>query len=157
MAVHPSARILYVGFPFISQVGVYRYDDRGRLTFVGSVANSGTANCWLVTNSSGDRLYTANTGDRSVSVFDISKAERPVQIQNVLLGGLGGLFQIDIDGSSTYFYALTQRNDASVPFTANALHVFQVSRNGTLTEVPSSPTVLPVPQDGTRPLGVLAP
>jgi Lactonase, 7-bladed beta-propeller len=157
LAVHPSARILYVGLPFISQLGVYRYNDRGRLTFVGSVANSGAANCWLVTNNSGDRLYTANTGDRSVSVFDISIAERPVQIQNVVLTGTGGLFQIDIDGSSTYFYALTQRNDASVPFTANALHVLQVSRNGTLTEVATSPTVLPVPQDGTRPLGVLAP
>ena len=40
LAVHPSARILYIGFPFISQVGVYRHNDRGRLTVVGSVANS---------------------------------------------------------------------------------------------------------------------
>jgi hypothetical protein len=157
LAVNPRGSVLYVGFPFISQVGVYRYDDRGRLTFVGSVANSGAANCWLVTNGSGDRLYTANTGDRSVSVFDISDAERPVQIQNVVLLGAGGLFQIDIDGSNTYFYALTQRNGAGVPFTANALHVLRVNRDGTLTEVATSPTVLPVPQDGTRPLGVLAP
>ena len=117
----------------------------------------GAANCWLVTNSSGDRLYTANTGDRSVSVFDISNAKRPAQIQNVVLQGSGGLFQIDINGPSTYFYALTQRNDADVPFTANALHVLRVNGDGKLTEVPSSPTVLPVPQDGTRPLGVLAP
>ncbi len=122
LAVHPSRSVLYVGFPFISQLGVYSYDNRGRLTFVGSVANSGAANCWLETNSSGDRLYTANTGDRSVSVFDISNAKRPAQIQNVVLQGSGGLFQIDINGPSTYFYALTQRNDADVPFTANALH-----------------------------------
>ena len=60
-------------------------------------------------------------------------------------------------GPNTYLYALSQRNDASVPFTANALRVLRVNRDGTLTEVATSPTVLPVPQDGTRPLGVLAP
>ncbi len=92
-----------------------------------------------------------------MSVYDISNAERPVQIQDVVLRGTGGLFQIDIDGSNSYFYALTQRNDAGVPFTANALHTLRVNGDGKLTEVATSPTVLPVPQDGTRPLGVLAP
>ena len=52
-----------------------------------------------------------------MSVYDISNAERPVQIQNVVLSGSGGLFQIDIDGSNSYFYALTRRNEAGVPFT----------------------------------------
>ena len=127
LEVHPSRPVLYVGFPFINQVGVYRYDRRGRLSFVGSVGNTGAANCWLKANSRGDRLYTANTGDRSVSVYDISNAERPVQIQNVVLSGSGGLFQIDIDGSNSYFYALTRRDEAGVPFTANALHVLQVA------------------------------
>jgi DNA-binding beta-propeller fold protein YncE len=157
LEVHPRRPVLYVGFPFINRVGVYRYDGRGRLSFVGSVANQGQANCWLIANRAGNRLYTGNTGDRSVSVFDTSNAERPVLIQNVVLRGTGGLFEIDLDGTDTYLYALSQREAASVPFTANALHVLQVNGDGMLTEVAASPTVLPVPQDGTRPLGVLAP
>ena len=43
-----------------------------------------------------------------MSVYDISNAERPVQIQNVVLRGTGGLFQIDIDGPNAYLYALTR-------------------------------------------------
>jgi 6-phosphogluconolactonase (cycloisomerase 2 family) len=157
LEVHPQRPVLYVGFPFINQVGVYRYDNRGRLTFLGSVANQGQANCWLKANSAGNRLYTSNTADRSVSVLDTSNPENPVVIQNVVLAGTGGLYQINIDGPNAYLYAVSERNAANVPFTANALHVLQIGAGGMLTEVPTSPTVLPLPQDGTRPLGVLAP
>ena len=38
---------------------------------------------------------------------------------------------------------------------ANALHTFRVAADGTLTEVPSSPTILPVP-NLVRPQGVAA-
>ena len=32
LEVHPSRPVLYVGFPFISQLGIYRYDRQGRLS-----------------------------------------------------------------------------------------------------------------------------
>ena len=50
---------------------------------------------------------------------------------------------------------VTQQSAPSSDVTANAIHVFQVARDGTLTEVPSSPTLLPVP-NLVRPQGVAA-
>src|SRR5262249_13382647 len=61
--VHPTQQILYVGFVTISKVGVYQYNNRGQLTFVRAVNDSGAAVCWLLVNKAGTRLYASNTGD----------------------------------------------------------------------------------------------
>jgi hypothetical protein len=156
---HPKEPILYVGFVTISRIGVYRYNKSGALTFLRSVPDAGNGVCWIRTNRQGTRLYVSNTGDPSIGVYDIENdPSEPVQIQNLTVntpaGGAGG-YQLTLDPSERFLYSITQRNAATQTGAANALHVFSIHDDGTLTEVPTSPTLLPVPET-SRPQGLLA-
>lgn len=159
LAVHPTRPLLYVGFVTINRVGIYRYDPAGRLRFVRSVPNTGKGICWLLVNKAATRMYTSNTTDPSVSVYDLKDPAEPVEIQklnlNVVSGSNAGGYQIALDSTGGFFYVVTQQFATSSTPAANALHVFQVAGDGRLTEVESSPTVLPVPNQ-TRPQGVVA-
>jgi 6-phosphogluconolactonase (cycloisomerase 2 family) len=156
LAVHPLLPLLYVGFTPIGRVGVYQYDASGQLTFLGGAADSGAAVCWLTVNRAGTRLYASNTGDNSISVFDVSDASHPVEIQHVILNGVGSSFQFALDNEEDFLHVVDQRSGANVPLgQGNALHVLRVNPDGTLTEVASSPTTLTLPQ-GPRPQGVVA-
>jgi len=156
LAVHPRQPYLYVGFVTINRMGVYRYRSNGRLEFVRSVNNSGKGLCWIDPNKAGTRLYTSNTADNSISVYDLEDPAAPVEIQKVTLRGPGEAYQIALDSAGRFLYAVTQKNSATEPDDSNALHVLSVGRDGKLDEVDSSPTVLRVPA-GTRPQGVVAP
>jgi 6-phosphogluconolactonase (cycloisomerase 2 family) len=150
LAVHPTQPLLYVGFVTINQVGVYQYNEHGKLNFLRSVPDSGNGVCWLLVNHAGTRLYASNTGDPSVSVFDVSNdPTTPVEIQkvnlNVVPGSSPGGFQFGLDSSGKFLHVVSQQDSATSTSAANALHVFSVGQDGTLTEVPSSPTLLPVP------------
>ncbi len=157
LAVHPEKRLLYVGFVTINRLGVYRYTQDGSLRFLRTVPNSGKALCWIKVNKAGTRLYTSNTADKSVSVYDISQdPAEPLEIQKVTLKGTGDDFQISLDSQEKYFYVVSQQAEPGQDVTANSLHVLKVDdEDGTLTEVPSSPTPLPVP-NLVRPQGVAA-
>jgi 6-phosphogluconolactonase (cycloisomerase 2 family) len=160
LAAHPDHPLLYVGFVTISRVGVYRYNGSGALQFLRSVAESGHGVCWLLVNKSGTRLYASNTGDPSVSVFDLTQnPAEPVEIQKVNLhvvaGSNPGGFQFALDPTGRFLHVVSQQSSATSTVAANALHVFSVDEDGKLTEVPSSPTLLPVP-NMTRPQGVVA-
>jgi hypothetical protein len=156
LAVHPRKPLLYVGFVTINRLGVYAYADDGSLRFLRTVLNSGHAICWVIANRRGTRLYTSNTGDPSISVYDLTHgAAEPIEIQKVILNGPGNSFQIGLDSSESYLYAIGQQAAMGQPVTANALHVLRVNSDGTVTEVPSSPTPLPVP-NSVRPQGVAA-
>jgi 6-phosphogluconolactonase (cycloisomerase 2 family) len=156
LAVHPLLPLLYVGFTPIGRVGVYQYDASGQLTFLRSAADSGAAVCWLTVNRAGTRLYASNTGDNSISVFDLSDASHPVEIQHVILNGLGSSFQFALDNEENFLHVVDQRSSANVPLgQGNSLHVLRVNPDGTLAEVASSPTTLALPP-GTRPQGVVA-
>src|SRR5262249_28014126 len=118
--------------------------------------DSGTAVCWLTLNKTATRLYASNTGDPSVSVFDISRdPAAPIEIQKVPYASTGGGFQFALDSRGQFLHVVTQQSAPSSDVTANAIHVFRVANDGTLSEEPSSPTVLPVP-NLVRPQGVAA-
>ncbi len=156
LAVHPTQKILYVDFVTIANVGVYRYDSLGNLTFLRTAAISGQAPCWALVNSAGTRLYTSNTADSSVSVLDISTdATRPVEIQHVKLNTTGSCYQFKLDSKEKFLHVVTQGTSMASPASANGLNVLSVAGDGTLTEVPSSPTILPV-APMVRPQGVAA-
>jgi hypothetical protein len=157
LAVHPRHPLLYVGFVTINRMGVYHYSKGGGLTFLRSVPNSGHAICWVLANRDGSRLYTTNTGDNSVSVYDTTKIgpTEPVEVQKVTLKGMGNAFQLALDPTGQFLHVVTQRASAALPDSANAVHVLRVDGDGRLTEVTSSPTVLPV-SEGARPQGVVA-
>jgi 6-phosphogluconolactonase (cycloisomerase 2 family) len=160
LAAHPTRPLLYVGFVTINRVGVYRYDASGTLRFLRTVPDSGKAVCWLLVNKAGTRLYASNTGDLSISVYDLSgDPAEPVEIQKVKLNAAPGsnpaCFQFGLDPSGSFLHVVTQQASPTSTVAANALHVFRVGPDGKLTEVPSSPTPLPVP-NLTRPQGVVA-
>jgi hypothetical protein len=153
---HPRKPILYVGFVTISRIGVYHYNDQGHFRFLRTVPDSGNGVCWVRTNKEGTRLYASNTGDPSISVYDLTiDPTEPIEIQRLVLPGMSNCFQITLDPAEEFFYAVTQRAAATKPASANALHVLKIAADGTLSEVPSSPTLLPVPAS-SRPQGVLA-
>ncbi len=180
---HPTKRLLYVGFVTRNQLGVYRYDQKGKLTFVAAVPNSGQDICWLKTNKAGTRLYAVNNLPRedekdtgsTVTVFDIAgaKAEKPVEIGRVVLPMPGGTFvnnrgsaqpnstafQFDLDPQEKFLYVLMQRinqTPANKSSAGNLLHTLAIGANG-LLKVASSRSL---EQDGVapraRPQGVLS-
>lgn len=160
LAVHPVKKLLYVGFVTINRIGVYRYDGAGSLRFLRSVPDSGSGVCWLLVNDDASRLYASNTGDPSVSVYDLTKdASDPVEIQKVNLRAAPnsnpGGYQFGLDPSGRFLHVVSQQASSTSTVQANGLHTFRVDADGKITEVPSSPILLPVPSL-TRPQGVLA-
>lgn len=152
---HPTQPLLYVGFVTDSKLGVYRYSWDGGLTFLNAVPNSGAAICWLRTNGAGTRLYTSDTGTNSISVYDLSNPEYPVQIQNLVLSGEGDVLQFSLSEDDHYLYALSSRGATSIPEgQGNILHILTVASDGTVAET-GTPVVFHLPAD-TRPQGVLA-
>lgn len=154
LAVNPQNPALYVGFVTINRIGVYWYDQTGKLSFANSVPDSGVAVCWLLCNSAGTRLYAVNTGDNSLSVFDISDPLFPNEIQKLTLKGNGSPFQESLDPDGGFLYVVSQRAGSSTPLgEGSSIHVLRIGKNGKLHEVNSSPTMLLLPS-GTRPQGI---
>ena len=150
---NPDVRQLYVGFVTVNKIGVYTWDEDGVPIFERTVANSGKAICWLRTHRAGTRLYTANTGSSTVSVYDTTDPDEPKEIQAVHTSGPGALFQLALDPTERFLYVIGQRGSHAAP--GNALHVLAVDdEDGTLSEVPSSPMPITVQSPDARPQGV---
>ena len=154
---HPARPILYAGFTSSSALAVYTFDSTGHLEFVRTVPNSGKAICWIRSNATGTRLYTANTGDNSISVYDTALPLEPVEIQHLVLKGLGNALQLTLDPRGDFLYVVTQRASKSIPLgEGNTLHVLRIhTGTGKVSEEDTSIVKLPVPR-GTRPQGVAA-
>lgn len=158
LQVHPTKKLVYIGFVTAAKIGVYRYDDEGRLTFVRAVPNKGTLVCWMRINKAGTRAYTTNNADDTVSVYDLSDAESPTEIQTLLLKGHGHPYQLDLSTDDRFFYTVKYRMFNETPVgDGSVLNVLEVQEDGTFREVDSSPVTLPVRDDLlARPQGVLA-
>jgi 6-phosphogluconolactonase (cycloisomerase 2 family) len=152
---HPNKPILYVGFVTVNKLAVYTFDSTGHLQFVRAVANSGKAICWVRTNAAGTRLYTANTMDNSISVYDTTDPLHPTEIQHVLLKGLGNALQFTLGPREDYLYVVTQRAADTIPLgEGNTLHVLKV--HAVTGKIGGDSFIkLQVPP-GTRPQGVAA-
>jgi 6-phosphogluconolactonase (cycloisomerase 2 family) len=150
MRTHPSQQILYVDITPISQIAVYTYDEKGVLSFVRTVADSGAAPCWAVVNHAGTRLYATNTGDNSIAVYDLKDPLNPVQIQHfVMASTTGAAFSTVIDQADQFLYVSSELSGTTSTTAANAFHTLKVNFDGTLSE-PFAPTVLPI--DGSVPV-----
>ena len=160
LAVHPTRPLLYVGFVTINRIGVYRYTAAGALHYIRSVPDSGSGVCWLLLNKDATRMYASNTGDPSISVYDLTwNPSQPIEIQKINLrvapGSNPGCYQFALDPKGEFLQVVAQQFATTSTVQANALHVLSVDSDGMLTEVDSSPTHLPV-RNLTRPQGVLA-
>lgn len=180
---HPNKNILYVGFVTRNELGVYRYDKKGKLIFLTTVPNSGQDICWLRVNRDGTRLYAVNNLPRedemddasTITVFDISgeKAGQPVEMDRVSLPlPLGTFvnnrnapqpnstaFQLDIDPSGKFLWVLAQRidqTDNNKSDLGNILHVLKINRNGELTVVKSRHLAQDGVHPSARPQGIVS-
>ncbi|MBE9005812.1 beta-propeller fold lactonase family protein [Fortiea sp. LEGE XX443] len=158
LQAHPQKPILYVGFTLSQQLGVYSYDQDGNLTFLKAVPNSGLFICWIVINRAATRLYTSNPGDNSVAVYDIAQdPSTPVEIQRVVLKGPigGGSAQLTLDSTESFLHVVSQPI-TNPPSGNNGISVLKVNQyDGTLTEVPSSPQLIPS-VNNSFPQGIVA-
>lgn len=138
-AAHPYLNIVYSGLTAAGQVGVFTYDETGRTSFVGASADQGRAPCWCVVSADGRFLYVANTATNSVGVYSLADPLRPVQIQDLVLGGplsaegATAVFQLAIDPTGRSLYVIGQSTDPAVQ-QGNQLHTLTIARDGTLTE-----------------------
>ena len=151
---NPRAPYLYVGFVNTSEVGVYTVSEAGKLQFVHKSPNSGMAVCWLRASNDGKFLYTSNTADNSMSVYDLSDPASPVEIQHLVVGGTGGVQQFSLTPDGRFLYLLQEENSASSAGKSNRLFVMSVhQKSGKLTELKDLTTELQLPPN-TRPFGV---
>jgi hypothetical protein len=150
----PNASVLYVGYPTASKIGVYSLGSHRSPHFEKTVSNSGIAVCWLRSNTSGTRLYTSNSGDHSLSVYDTTNPHEPTEIQKVVLNAVGGSFQIELDPSNSFLYAIEQSSAANIPDgQGNAIHVLKIGDDGKVNELTDLVQTLSLPS-GTRPQGI---
>jgi DNA-binding beta-propeller fold protein YncE len=156
LATNPrSDNTLYVGFPVGGKFGVYHIDAAtGVPTFVTSQA-AGPGVCWIRTNSLGNRLYTLNSGENSVGVYNVDAAEAPAPINTLTLKDAqnSGDFSLNFSPDGATLYVVSQNTDTTFAVNNNWLHVLKVAPDGTLSE-PGNPLQLPVPNDA-RPQGVV--
>jgi 6-phosphogluconolactonase (cycloisomerase 2 family) len=152
-AVNPKLNIVYAGLTGAQQVGVFTYDETGRLSFVGAAPDQGLAACWCEVSRDGQFLYVATTGSNSVGVFSLADPLHPVQVQEFALGGpvappgtpagqrQTADFQLALDPSGRYLYVVNQSTSPTGTFPqGNQLHVLAVARDGTLSE-PQGPVL----------------
>jgi 6-phosphogluconolactonase len=160
LATNPASdRTLYVGFPVAGAFGVYDIDpSTGVLNFVTQVAG-GPATCWLRTNRNGSRLYTLNSGQNAVGVYNTENPQAPTAINTLTLKDSGpagaltsGDFSLGFSPDGGTLYVVSQNVDTTFASNNNWLHVLKVAADGTVSE-PGEPLQLPVPND-VRPQGV---
>jgi 6-phosphogluconolactonase (cycloisomerase 2 family) len=162
LITHPKQPVLYVGFVVTNQVGVYSFTEEGEFKFLRAVPNSGLAICWLRINRKGTRMYTGNNGVEgdpvhdpfsTVSVYDTTDPENPKELQTLQIAGVGNVTQIELSSDERSLYVVSQRATPAIPEgQGNALHIFNIAPDGTLTEK-QSPIQLNVPV-GSQPQGV---
>jgi DNA-binding beta-propeller fold protein YncE len=155
LGVHPTQQILFAQLATIGKMGVYRYDDSARLTFVKAVPDTGAMlNCWTLVNKGGSRVYTADAGNNTVGVFDTSDPLNPKQIQLLHLKGNGNPWDIRLDPTGKFIFLDDPRARMNVaPGQGNEIHTLLVGADGKVTEAPSSPASIPVPLN-VNPIGM---
>jgi 6-phosphogluconolactonase (cycloisomerase 2 family) len=146
-ASHPTLNIVYAGLTGANEVGVFTYNETGRLDFVTDVPDQGAAGCWCVVSGDGRFLYVATTGTDSIGVFSLADPLNPVQIQEFALPHADGDqgqtadFQIGLDPTGQSLYVVNQSTNATgTNHRGNQLHTLSVAADGTVSE-PQDPIV----------------
>src|SRR5262249_54849165 len=152
-AVNSKLNIVYAGLTGANQVGVFTYDETGKLSFVGDAPDKGLAACWIEVSADGKFLYTGSTGSNTVGVFSLADPLRPVEIQSFALqgplappGSPAGTretadFQLALDPSGRFLYVINQNTDPKGLFPqGNQLHVLNVGPDGKVSE-PNAPLI----------------
>lgn len=140
LALHPTAPILYASFPMLGTVGIFEYDADGASTYVGTASNTGRLVCWLVVSAAGDRMYSGNTADGSVSAYDLSDPRAPIEVQHYRLNtqvpgrlSLPSTYNLALSRDGARLYVLDLWGDA-IRTGGTILHRLEVGSDGLLRE-----------------------
>ena len=146
LSASPNHKLVYVGMATVNKIAVYRYGDAAKLTFVRAVDAPGAElPCWTLVNASGTRLYTANAGNNTMSVFDLTDPTTPKPLQTLHLHGDGNPWDIRFDASQKMIFLIDPRARTNVkPGDGQGLHTLLINPDGTLTEPSYSPITVPV-------------
>ncbi len=151
---HPKQRVIYAGLPAVNEMGVYTYNTAGDLSLAKVIVNQGSLICWLTTDPAGTHLYTAETGTRTLTLYDISGGNslKPVQVQHFTLkAGTDEPTNIKLDPTGQFLYVLGLQPNGQTP--GNFIHVLNVSSvDGSLTET-LNPVKIPL-HTGEVPMGL---
>lgn len=158
LQAHPTENLVYISFVTGARLGVYEYDDKGQLSFVGMSPNSGELICWIVVNKAGTRGYTTNNASDTLSIYDLSDPRKPKEMTAVDLKGHGHPYQLAMSSDEEWLYIVKHRTFDDTPTgDGSVLNVLRVMPDGTVEEVGASPVTLPVRDDLlARPQGVAA-
>lgn len=156
LQVHPKEPLVYVSMVTGSKLGVFEYDDKGKLSFVGTAPNSGQLICWIIINKAGNRAYTTNNASDTISVYDLIDPRHPKEIQHLDLRGYGAPYQMALSPDDKYLYAIKHRTFNETPIgDGSALNVLQIGKDGRIIESKYSPYNVPSRGDLLgRPLGL---
>jgi 6-phosphogluconolactonase (cycloisomerase 2 family) len=126
--------------PGLGASSSYEVSAIGNLKVVsGSVANFGTASCWLVVTDGGDYAYVSNTVSHSITGYSIGRNGKLRLLdrdgQTALTGN--GSFPTDmaLTNGSAFLYVLNGGT--------GVVSVFRVERDGSLSGLPSPASALP--------------
>jgi 6-phosphogluconolactonase (cycloisomerase 2 family) len=146
LSAHPTQKIVYIGMATVNKIAVYSYDDTGRLAFVRAVNAPGAMlPCWTLVNRGGTRLYTANAGNQTMSVFDLSDPMTPRPMQTLKLHGDGNPWDMRFDPTERMIFLVDPRARTNVkPGYGQGVHTLTINSDGTLTEPTYSPITLPL-------------
>jgi hypothetical protein len=159
-----SQNVLYVAFPFSAQFSFYDMDkSSGTLTHAGdATAQPGCSR--FCSNKTNNSLFTANTIDNSVSMFDISNAHAPRKTGELSLKQPGPIY-------AGYFGNYTSSQCVSLATSSNDQLLYVVSQHanpdwnignynylhvlhlGAGLQEPDEPVQLPIP-NYIRPRGL---
>ena len=164
---HPTEAILYAGAVAVGQLSVWQYDANGVLSFYGldNLNGKGAAGglCWVAIDQAAQYVYGSDVGTDQISVFSIADPLAPVRLQNFNLGGPKGPliaqpepyqfttapFNLVVDPLGRFLYVLSAQtcitpavDPVNCPL-GNALHILAIADDGTVSETPGSPIILP--------------
>lgn len=156
LQAHPKEPLVYISMVTGAKLGVFEYDDNGKLKFLGATSNSGQLICWVIINKAGDRAYTTNNGSDTISVYDLSDPRHPKEIQHLDLRGYGAPYQMALSSDDKYLYAIKHRTFDETPVgDGGTLNVLEIGKDGKIAESKYSPYNVPNRGDLLgRPLGL---
>jgi DNA-binding beta-propeller fold protein YncE len=153
MAAHPKQSLIYMALPAIPALAIYSFDRAsGELAFVSSTAiQGGHSPRSIQITKDGHWLYTSDADTNSITVFDVSSATQPQQIQTLAYRTPGNPWNISLDPTDTFLFAVAPRAAGKVPEAeGNTIHVMSIGSDGKLTEPKAaSPARVPGPQNGS--------
>jgi 6-phosphogluconolactonase (cycloisomerase 2 family) len=141
IAVHPVQRAIYVAVPDTNLIEIYTYNTQGALAYHGSVNNPGQGVGWLAVSTGGYRLYSAESGSNSVTMYDLTESKylKPVVLQHVTLKPGGSPANIKVSAGNTFLYVLGLDETGS-----GSSYLHAINTGNQLSET-SNPVAIPEP------------